>query len=332
MPSPKLILSLLFVACFSLSAAIEQWWVGWEGNRAEESLLELTLGDGRRLFARHFYFKADAYFHSGFYPSIFDAPLDEGHGEEAVPAMAQDAGATQGKRKELPGPGAPRDWIEAFGRNFYPSEHTHLDMGGSSAHDHEHDHDHDHGAGPASDEKMIREILPWLKMSAKMDPEHIETYTVSAYWLRTRMGKAEEAEELLGEGLRANPDSYEILFELGRIYDARHQEMSSSSEDKAQAGQNRARARQLWARALRKWREQETGRPVEERNYFMLSQVCSHLAFLEEQAGDLLAAIGYSTQWREAVSDPAAIQRRIDLLVERLKKEEAKADAKPVVP
>ena len=86
MPSPKLILVLLFVACFSLSAAIEQWWVRWEGNRAEESLLEVTLGDGRKLFARHFYFKADSYFHSGFYPSIFDAPLDEGRGEEAAPA------------------------------------------------------------------------------------------------------------------------------------------------------------------------------------------------------------------------------------------------------
>lgn len=326
---PKLILALLFVACFSLSAAIEQWWVGWEGNRAEESLLEVTLGDGRRLFARHFYFKADAYFHSGFYPSIFDAPLDEGHEDEAVPAMAQDAGATKGKRRELPGPGEPRDWIEAFGRNFYPSEHTHLDMGGSSAHEHDHDHDHDHGAGPESDEKMIREILPWLKMSAKMDPEHIETYTVSAYWLRTRMGKVDEAEELLGEGLRANPDSYEILFELGRIYDGKYQTMVRAGQEMERARPLMERARQLWARALRKWREQETGRPVEERNYFMLSQICSHLAFLEEQAGDLRAAIGYSRQWQEAVSDPAAIQRRIDLLVDRLKK--AEAEAKPVV-
>ena len=315
MPSPKLILVLLFVACFSLSAAIEQWWVRWEGNRAEESLLEVTLGDGRKLFARHFYFKADSYFHSGFYPSIFDAPLDEGRGEEAAPAMAQDAGATQGRRKELPGPGEPKDWLEAFGRNFYPSAHTHLDMGG--AHDHDHDHDHDHEAGPASDEKMIREILPWLKMSAKMNPEYIETYTVSAYWLRTRMNKVDEAAELLGDGLRANPDSYEILFELGRIYQGNYQ--------------NADRARQLWERALRKWREQETGKQKEKRNYFMLAQITSHLGFLEKDAENWRAAIDYMRQWQEAVTDPSTIQRRIELLQRELQKEGAEAVVKPTI-
>jgi len=30
------------------------------------------LGDGRRLFANHFFIMADVYFHSGYYPSVFD--------------------------------------------------------------------------------------------------------------------------------------------------------------------------------------------------------------------------------------------------------------------
>jgi len=301
MPSPKLILSLLFVACFGLAAGIERWWVGWEGNRSNESLMEVALGDGRRLFANHFYLKADAYFHSGFYPTIFDAPLDEG--ENA--AMAQEAGATKGKRKELPGPGAARDWVERFGRNFYPSVHTHLDMGGS--HNHDHDHDHDHGEGMNNGAEMIREILPWLKVSAEMNPERIETYTVAAYWLRTRMGKVEEAHELLGDGLRANPDSYEILFELGRIHDGHFKDT--------------ARARQLWERAFRKWEEQEPAKPEEVRNYFLLAQICSHLAFLEDREGNLEAAIRHMQSWKGAAPNPDSIQARIDILEKRLANE-----------
>ncbi len=304
MPSSKLILALLMVLCFGLAAGMERWWVGWEGNRSEESIMEIALGDGRRLFANHFYFKADEYFHSGFYPSIFDAPLDEGEDSDGAPAMAQEAGATRGKRKELPGPGQPKDWLEAFGRNFYPSVHTHLDMGGAHAHDHEHDHEHAHPAGEASDEEMIREILPWLKISAQMNPQRIETYTVSAYWLRTRMDKVEEAEEILGEGLRANPDSYEILFELGRIYDGHYQ--------------NVPRARQLWNRALRKWSEQEASKSAEDRNLFMLSQICSHLAFLEDRAGNLPEALRHMRNWQKGVPNPEAIQRRIDLLQKRI--------------
>ena len=40
----------------------------------------------------------------------------------------------------------------------------------------------------------------------------------AAYWLRTSLNKPDEAEQFLREGLRANPDSYEILLELGRVY------------------------------------------------------------------------------------------------------------------
>jgi tetratricopeptide (TPR) repeat protein len=51
-----------------------------------------------------------------------------------------------------------------------------------------------------------------------MDPRRIDTYVTAAYWLRTRLHKPQEAERFLREGLRANPDSYEILLELGRVY------------------------------------------------------------------------------------------------------------------
>ena len=304
MTTPRLIMSLLFVACFGLAAAIERWWVGWDGNRSQESLVEVVLGDGRTLFANHFYLKADAYFHSGFYPSIFEKPLDEGDSA----AMAQDAGATEGQRTELPGLDAPRDWIEAFGRNFFPSEHTHLDTGGG--HHHDHDHDHDHGAGPESQAGEIREILPWLKISTALDPHQVESYTVAAYWLRRELNKVDEARELLADGLRANPDSYEILFELGRIYDGHLEDPDI--------------ARRFWERGLRKWGERESSLQPEQQNRFLLAQIVSHLALLEEREGNFAAALRHMLLWQRTAPNPAAIQKRIDLLQRRIDTAEAR--------
>jgi hypothetical protein len=63
-----------------------------------------------------------------------------------------------------------------------------------------------------------REMLPWLKLSAELDPHEIATYLTASYWLRTSLKKPKEAEQFLREGLRSNPDSYAILLELGRVY------------------------------------------------------------------------------------------------------------------
>ena len=37
-----------------------------------------------------------------------------------------------------------------------------------------------------------KEILPWLKLSAEMDPHLIDTYTVAAYWLANHLHKVDE--------------------------------------------------------------------------------------------------------------------------------------------
>jgi tetratricopeptide (TPR) repeat protein len=112
--------------------------------------------------------------------------------------------------------GKPRDWIDGFGRHFMITEHTHL-TGGNE-----------------------REILPWLRVSASLDPHRVDTYTVASYFLRSRLGDAEQAERFLREGLSANPNSYEILFELGRLY---HENLHDSD-----------RAQGVLELALRRWR------------------------------------------------------------------------------
>src|SRR5262245_28480015 len=78
----RFILALLFVACFSLATSL-QLHQERENREKERStdVLALMLGDGRKMFANQIFAKADAYFHRGNYPSIFDlnARKEEGH-------------------------------------------------------------------------------------------------------------------------------------------------------------------------------------------------------------------------------------------------------------
>jgi len=88
-----------------------------------------------------------------------------------------------------------------------------------------------------------REIMPWLKLSAELDPKRVDTYVTAAYWLRTSLNKPQEAEDFLREGLRANPNSQDILLELGRVY--------------FYSKKNPLVARNIWDMALKNWRQQD---------------------------------------------------------------------------
>ena len=45
-----------------------------------------------------------------------------------------------------------------------------------------------------------------------------DTYTTAAYFLRKELNTPDEAAKFLHEGIRNNPGSYELLYELGRLY------------------------------------------------------------------------------------------------------------------
>ena len=276
----------LLVLCFGLAAYLEVWFQSWQGSRTQTAdALSTVLGDARRLFANHFFIKADVYFHSGYYPTVFD-------NREAfkTPHMAEDSGTVAGTNHgdETGFLGRPLDWIDAFSRNFFPTRHTHLDEGGA-AHD-------------LADSAMLREILPWLRLSAELNPNDIRTYTVTAYWLRQRMGRPAEAEQFLRDGWRANPGSYEILFELGRLFDENHHDP--------------ARARNLWQAALLNWRKQESGKAKPDEFSFL--EITSHLAKLEEKESNFDRALAYMEMWKTKSPSPGAIQHQIDELRQKL--------------
>jgi tetratricopeptide (TPR) repeat protein len=221
----RLFLLLTFVGCFTLATQLSSVFEALQARsgRSASPLLALV-GDSRRLFANQFFVMADVYFHSGYYPTIFDVRKKEGPSHLDVASREEPGSHAASEEPDDDDRflGKPRDWIEKFGRNFFPTVHTHLQ--GTSA----------------------REIMPWLKLSADLDPSRIDTYVTASYWLRTRLNKPDEAEQFLREGLRANPDSYEILLELGRVY----------YYNKT----NFWLARNIWELALGKWNQQDAAK------------------------------------------------------------------------
>ena len=299
MNSPRtflLLLIALLVFCFGLAASLAPQFQALESSRRQSSnFFSLLLGDSSRIFANSFFVKADAYYHSGYYPTIFDD-------NEAfkTPHIAEDTGDVashnQGEDEGFLGP--PRNRLDAFGRHFIPNRHTHLDEGGA--------------AGDLGGSKEVREILPWLKLSAELDPENVKTYTVTAFWLRTRLNQVAEAELVLREGLRHNPDNEQLLFELGRIYFENYH--------------NLARARNIWEAALRSWARQAPGVPQSKRlektnenfdDRFLFEQLQTYLAQLEEKAGNLDAAIAHWEQAKLASPNPQELQKHIDELKQK---------------
>jgi tetratricopeptide (TPR) repeat protein len=246
-------------------------------QRKVSGILDTILGDSRQLLAKHFFTKADVYFHSGYYPTVFDQAL--------ASKPASHSPAAQSGEGPCPADfgGQPRDWIDAFGRHFYPSEHTHLGEGRS-------------GAGTE------REILPWLRLSLELAPDHIETYTLAAYWLDRRLKKPEQAEQVLRDGLAANPGHPELLFELGRVIYSNQK----TSE----------RARNLWESSWRRWQQLEANGQKPER--ITAEKTLASLGELEERAGNLPRAIEWQTQLKAFSPYPDLIQQNIDRLKARL--------------
>ncbi len=303
MNSPRtlfLVLIALLVFCFGMAAQLSPQYQsmhltpdgkGWTAqpdrqshprgvSRAGGDIFNVVLGDSRRMFAQSFYVKADAYYHSGYYPSMFD-------NKEAFQTqhMAEDTGAVSSKNHgdEEGFLGPERNWIDSFGRHFYPDRHTHLDEGGAS--------------GDLSGSENVREILPWLKLSADLNPDNPQTYTVTAFWLRERMHKTAEAESFLHEGLRDNPDSYDILYELGRLYYESYHDTT--------------RARNVWEAGVQKWLA--IGDPdVMKENKLIFEQTTTHLAKLEEDAGNLSRAIYWLQAAQKVSITPGDLQKHID--------------------
>lgn len=286
--SPGWWLVLLLALSFTLATLFVPRAVWWneapraadrnKGQPASDNVFKLLLGEGRRLFGNEMFVMADVYFHSGYYPSIFDR--QETEHDVAMPAHGQveDANSTS---DDFLGP--PKDWIAALDRKFVPNQHTHLNSGGASGH---------------IKTAEVQEILPWLKLAADMNPQMIESYTVGAYWLQTELHNPEEAQAFLFEGLRNNPGNSELLFDLGRLYYEGYHDAN--------------RARNVWLAGLRCWEAQSASVKTNTQSQYLCEEITMNLARLEESKGHWPQAIKYLEMVKQVSPNPDAIQKQID--------------------
>ncbi|HEY3932348.1 MAG TPA: hypothetical protein VGM58_08255 [Verrucomicrobiae bacterium] len=275
------------MACFTLATLFvprATWWnavpraADWnKGQPQSVNVFTLLSGEGQKLFANEFFSMSDAYFHSGFYPSIFDQQEEEHDVAAPAHGEADDADPDEDFR------GPPKDWIDRLDRKFAPNKHTHLSSGGAD------------GTVKAAG---VQEILPWLKLAADTNPQMIESYTVAAYWLRLDLKKPKEAEAFLQEGLRNNPGNYELLFDLGRLYNENYHDT--------------IRARNVWEAALRKWQAQSDEDKTN--SLLIMDGIADQLAHLEEDSGNWKQAINYLEMAKKVSRDPDAVQKRIDAI------------------
>lgn len=296
----RLLLTLLGVVAFILALVVEPESRRWQAGR-EGGLLPLLFGDGRRLFANHFFAKADAYFHKGVYPSIFDRPLQEemhmvAAGQSSTEEVSEPETGPEARHEEEEHAGhdaetcddpthqhdtasAPRgDWVAWVNRRVRPTEHAHL------------------GGGEE------REMLPWLLMAAELDPGNVQNFTITAYWLRRTLGRVDEAEQFLREGLRHNPGDPRILFELGVLLLDNRQELDH--------------AHNVFQLAWDRWELSE--RPKAEPDYLLGEGILARLALVDETQGRLPQAVEWLRKLEPISPNPEEISRHIRDLEERM--------------
>ncbi len=86
-------LTLAFSLAAKIGPQVEQRLVA--NGEGDDDPVARWLGDSRRMFANSFFVKADAYFHSGYYPTIYDnnAPFKTPHiGEDSSTMESKNSG------------------------------------------------------------------------------------------------------------------------------------------------------------------------------------------------------------------------------------------------
>jgi hypothetical protein len=115
----RLLITFGFVSAFSLATWLQPRFAEMQANpNGNDSALKILMGESSKIFANHFLLKADAYFHNGAYPSVFDTVTNK----EPEGMMAEAHGDHDHDHDKEPHGesiyGKPHDIIVRLGRNF----------------------------------------------------------------------------------------------------------------------------------------------------------------------------------------------------------------------
>ncbi|MGB2599666.1 MAG: hypothetical protein WBB86_05035 [Candidatus Omnitrophota bacterium] len=145
------------------------------------------LGEGRSIVSSLSLLQADRYFHGG------AGHFSDEHKEGFAIAEREHTACEHPDEHILP-EASPFNVLFRISREIGVTEHVHLQG------------------------DQVKEIVPWLYYAAEIDPHNVLAYTLTGFYLCDRLGKIDQGIAFLREGLRKNPDSWEINAELGRVY------------------------------------------------------------------------------------------------------------------
>jgi tetratricopeptide (TPR) repeat protein len=175
--------------------------------------------------------------------------------------------------------GAPHEVEKAFDSDPFQVLHSKVSP-----------HDHAHAAG----EFGIREIMPWLDLTTRIDPQNLDGYLVAAFWLAGEAKRPDLALEVLNRAQQNIPFSYDVQLERGRLY--------------LRTG-DRAMALQAFDAALRFW---ERAADSEDPNHLLdKAEALLYRALLREEAGNIADAAADLRDMLAVAPDRTAFRPRL---------------------
>lgn len=182
------ILGILIILVFALQIDVynKSFLIQNKAIDTNTDLLYKVFGELSNYLSYLSYMKADNYFHGGVYLADKDECLDKiSDAEHAHAHEHEHAERVMSSTGNL---------LLDIHNNITISEHKHL-------------------KGVES-----KEIIPWLYYSVKLNPHNQMAYSVAGYWLAVKMNDFNAGALILNEGLRNNPESWQIYSTLGQIY------------------------------------------------------------------------------------------------------------------
>lgn len=170
----------LFLAAVFLAHSIEAGEPSGVSSFTLNDSLYRLVGSAKEAIGDTLFLKADAYFHGG---------VEDKHDTDEE---REETGYIEPKGSHADDFGT--DWIARVNGQVHSHEHIHL----------------------AASNQV--EMLPFFALATTLDPHNVEAILTGAYWLDSHFNKTDEAIALLKRGSAANPDSWEIPYNLGLIY------------------------------------------------------------------------------------------------------------------
>jgi tetratricopeptide (TPR) repeat protein len=143
----------------------------------------------------------------------------------------------------------------------------------------------------------VSEIMPWLRFTTKMDPNNVDAYLTTAYWLEGSIRRPDVAEAVLREAQLNNPRDY-------RVINARAKMLFGTGDD--------GKAAILLDIAIKLWPSNQN--PEDEQVRLDLAQMLSYRAFLFELKSDRERALDLFKKAYAEMPGNKSLEQRIAAL------------------